>query len=136
MRPRLLQASRFGALWGTILCAAAGACTAQEGVPGGPAPGIAYGEQVRSALEDAASRLGLPVDRIEIVEVAPVTWADSSLGCPQPGMSYTQALVRGRRVVLRGAGQTLDYHSSASGPFFWCPADRVEPPAATGADER
>ena len=30
-----------------------------------------------------------------------MTWTDGSLGCPQKGMSYTQALVEGELLLLR-----------------------------------
>lgn len=38
-----------------------------------------------------------------------VTWPNGALGCPKPGMSYTQALVDGMRVVVTVDGTTYDY---------------------------
>ena len=40
----------------------------------------------------------------ELVSAEAVTWPDSSLGCPSPGVSYTQALVDGMRVIVSVAG--------------------------------
>jgi len=83
---------------------------------------------VKAARADAARRSGLAADSFEIVGAESVTWRDGSLGCPQPGMSYTMALVPGYRIRLRAAGQVLDYHASLHGAPLLCPADRaVEP---------
>ncbi|MCM3697472.1 hypothetical protein [Microbacterium oleivorans] len=38
-----------------------------------------------------------------------VEFSDGSLGCPAPGMSYTQAVVDGYRVIVRADGRTFDY---------------------------
>ncbi|WP_065569727.1 hypothetical protein [Microbacterium oleivorans] len=38
-----------------------------------------------------------------------VDFSDGSLGCPQPGMAYTQAIVEGYRVVVRADDRTFDY---------------------------
>ncbi|MGC3955418.1 MAG: hypothetical protein QM804_14420 [Propionicimonas sp.] len=45
----------------------------------------------------------------ELVSAEAVTWPDSSLGCPSPGVSYTQALVDGLRVVVRVAERQYDF---------------------------
>jgi hypothetical protein len=83
---------------------------------------------VHAARADAARRIGLAADSFELVGAERVTWRDGSLGCPQPGMSYTMALVPGYRIRLHGAGQLLDYHASVRGALLLCPADRsVEP---------
>jgi hypothetical protein len=38
-----------------------------------------------------------------------VTWSSGALGCAQPGMSYTQAMVEGMQVVVSVEGRTFDY---------------------------
>ncbi|MFI8630972.1 hypothetical protein ACIGEP_00070 [Microbacterium sp. NPDC077663] len=38
-----------------------------------------------------------------------VEFSDGSLGCPAPGMSYTQAIVEGYRVVVRADDRMFDY---------------------------
>ena len=82
----------------------------------------------RSALDDAASRTGLAHGDLEVLSAEVVTWSDGSLGCPQPGMMYTQALVPGYRVRIQAGGQVLDYHAGRSGQPVVCPAGRnVEP---------
>ena len=77
---------------------------------------------------DAAKRTGLEQASLRVESAESVTWADGSLGCPQPGMSYTMALVPGYRVKVRAGEQTLDYHASQRGHFFLCPAGRSEEP--------
>ena len=55
---------------------------------------------VTPARADLARRLGVDPDDLEVISAEEVTWPDGSLGCPEPGMSYTQALVDGSKVVL------------------------------------
>ena len=45
----------------------------------------------------------------ELVSAQSVTWNSGALGCPKPGMSYTQAIVDGMRVVVEVDGTTYDY---------------------------
>jgi hypothetical protein len=54
------------------------------------------------------------------VTVEPVTWPDGSLGCPDPGMMYTQALVEGYRVTLLAGDLTYDYRVGRGGHFRRC----------------
>ena len=55
---------------------------------------------------DAAQRAGVALDQVKVLTVESVTWSDGSLGCPEPGMMYTQALVRGYRIRVDAAGTT------------------------------
>ena len=57
---------------------------------------------------------------ITVVSVDEVTWRDGSIGCPEPGMGYTQALVPGIRVVLELDGTRYEYHSGGSRSIFLC----------------
>ncbi|MGB5102618.1 MAG: hypothetical protein WBO04_04770 [Steroidobacteraceae bacterium] len=85
---------------------------------------------VDAVLADAASRTGRPVDELEVVSAESVTWSDGSLGCPAPGMMYTQALVPGYRVVVDAGGQRYDYHASLRGGFSLCPEGRAIDPVS------
>jgi hypothetical protein len=79
-----------------------------------------------SVLADAQQRApGAPV---RIVSSEAVTWPDGSLGCPEPGRMYTQALVKGHRIRVEAGGTLLDYHTNASGRWVCCPADRATEP--------
>ena len=65
-------------------------------------------------VADAAARLGVDPSTVEIVDAHAETWSDGSLGCPQPDMMYTQALVDGYQVVVEANGTQLDYRGGGS----------------------
>src|SRR5262245_15102184 len=69
---------------------------------------------------DAATRTGVPADQVVIQGLVPVTWSDGSLGCPQPGMVYTQAEVNGWQATVVAGGVTLDYRIRGPGQFIVC----------------
>ena len=71
-------------------------------------------------VADAATRLGVDPSAVTIVEGHAETWSDGSLGCPQPGMMYTQALVDGYQVIVEANGTQLDYRGSGPGQFRIC----------------
>jgi hypothetical protein len=69
---------------------------------------------------DAAARLGVDPSEVAIVAAEAKTFSDGSLGCPEPGMMYTQALVDGYQVIVEANGQRLDYRGSGPGQFKLC----------------
>ena len=71
-------------------------------------------------VADAAVRLGVDPSVVTIVEARAQTFPDGSLGCPEPGMMYTQALVDGYQVIVEANGTRLDYRGSAPGRFRIC----------------
>jgi len=73
-----------------------------------------------AARVDLASRLGVAEDDIAVTSLAVVNWHDGSIGCPEEGMSYTQALVPGTRVTLEHDGKEYAYHKAADGAVFLC----------------
>lgn len=83
--------------------------------------------EVQLATEDAAGRLGVDPGDLEVVVAERVTWSDGSLGCPEPGEAYTQALVDGYRVVLEADGEEVAYHGAEGEPPFHC--EDPQPPA-------
>jgi hypothetical protein len=119
----------------TILVAA---CTAKSGsgasgapdsaVPSDAAssgPGTGGGSSLPSSitdpiLVDAAGRLGVDPSAVTIVSGLAQTFSDGSLGCPEPGMMYTQALVDGYQVVVEAGGTRLDYRGRGPGQFRVC----------------
>jgi hypothetical protein len=78
--------------------------------------------QIDAAKQDLAQRLGIDASAIAIVEVDAVTWPDTSLGCPKPGMMYPQVLVDGVLVQLRANGQVYRYHGDGQRQLFLCDA--------------
>jgi hypothetical protein len=82
-----------------------------------PAPG---GSVVEQAKADLTKRLGVDSGQVRVVSSDEVTWPDGSLGCPEPGMHYTQALVPGTRTVLEVDGKQYAYHSGGPRAPFLC----------------
>ena len=76
--------------------------------------------EVATAIADLVARAGVTADEITVVSVDEVTWRNSSIGCPEPGGRYLQALVDGRRIVLEAAGRHYEYHSGGRRPVFYC----------------
>lgn len=89
------------------------------------------GAMVEAAVADLATRLEVDPSAIRVVSFEHVTWRDGSLGCPQPGMLYTQALVDGTRTVLAAVGEEFSYHAGADGAPFLC-EEPVLPPLPAG----
>lgn len=77
-------------------------------------------EMLDALIEQASEETGVGTDEITVITAESVTWSDGSLGCPEPGMAYTQALVPGYRVVLDVAGEEIHYHAGSHGSFFAC----------------
>jgi hypothetical protein len=75
---------------------------------------------VSQAKEDLAGRLGVPISAIELLNIEEVTWRDSSMGCPQPGMAYTQVLVNGSLIQLQHKETAYQYHSGRGRTPFLC----------------
>ena len=64
-------------------------------------------------LDDLAGR-GVATEDVRVIRAEAVTWNDGSLGCPEPGRFYTQALVDGLQVVVSVAGTEYDYRFGRS----------------------
>jgi hypothetical protein len=89
---------------------------------------------IQLALDDAARRSQRDAATLKVTSAEPVTWPDGSIGCPQPGRQYTQALVPGFRIRIDAGARILEYHASQRGQPFYCPPDRITGP--TPADSR
>ncbi|MGH8945037.1 MAG: hypothetical protein ACRDVL_02680 [Acidimicrobiia bacterium] len=75
---------------------------------------------VDQARADLAAHLSVPETDIELISIEAVTWRDGSLGCPEPGKFYTQALVEGHRIVLGYQERVYLYHSGDVRDPFLC----------------
>ena len=77
----------------------------------------------------AAAEAETGADRSEmtVLRAESVIWSDGSLGCPEPGMMYTQATVDGHWVELSVGERTLDYRLSAGGEIRLCAAGQSLP---------
>ena len=78
---------------------------------------------IDSARRDLAERLRVDPEEIEVLVAEEVTWPDGSLGCPEPGMSYTQSLVDGSRVVLQHDDRVYVYQAGSDHEPFLCPSE-------------
>lgn len=105
-------------------------------MPTEPTDATIGGEAVQTAIGDLAGRTGADRAEIEVVSVEEVDWPDGSIGCPQPGMVYTQAIVNGMKIVLRHQGIDYAYHQGGSRPVFYCAAEAgaVKPPPPDDLD--
>jgi hypothetical protein len=93
--------------------------------PGSIPPAVSRGTPIEhdlplvvAAVDDLAEKLGIESDAVSVMQAVAVTWPDGSLGCPEPGMMYTQALVDGTFVLLEADGRQYQYHGGD--PLFLC----------------
>lgn len=85
-----------------------------------PTEGLTMEETIQLAKEDLAGRLKIDAGEITVVSSESVTFNNSSLGCPQKGMSYLQVLTDGYRIVLVAGGVQYDYRVSTRGAIVLC----------------
>ncbi len=124
----------------TLLISVTGCYTSGNGSSGDEAP---RSEQTPARFERLLDRTGTPGPVPEallaqlradlrarrgddgearLVRAESVTWPDGALGCPAPGITYTQALVPGYQVVFEADGGRWDYRVGAGGAFRLCGA--------------
>jgi len=96
---------------------------------------LSLNEQIGISIGDLAQQLGIEEQAISIEAVRRVNWRSGALGCPKPGMSYTQALVPGVLILLKVGATPYGYHARINGTPFFCPLDRVEKPASVTAED-
>jgi hypothetical protein len=72
------------------------------------------------AITDLAGRLGSDSSSISVISAEMVVWPDAALGCPEPGMVYTQVQVDGLLIKLSAGGVEYRYHTGGrvSTPFL------------------
>lgn len=99
--------------------------TEESAAPSAPTADISE-EGLEALVATAAEEADVDIDEIRIVTAEQVMWSDGSIGCPQPGQGYTQALVPGFRVVLEIDGEELHFHAARGGEFRIC--DDPQPP--------
>lgn len=86
------------------------------------------------SIADLAGRLGVGEAEIETISATLVTWPDSSMGCPTPGMAYAQVMQDGSLIELGHATKVYRYHSGGRilTPFL-CNQPLAAPPVSEGA---
>jgi hypothetical protein len=95
---------------------------APEGTPVAPAD---IPKSVRRAVvADAAKRFNVAESAVVLTRAEQLTWSDGSLGCPEPGIYYTQNLVPGYLIVARTDAGELTYHTDAREQAKSCASGR------------
>jgi hypothetical protein len=80
-------------------------------------------------LEDAAARVDVPEQEIEVASIEPATFEDSALGCHD--VQGEDGEVKGFRVVLQVTDGELDYRVDEEGDFLLC----ISTSTAVASDE-
>lgn len=106
----------------------------QAGTVVGETESLLAADPIASELAMLAQRrlgttLDLPTLRIAVVSVDPYIWTDTSLGCPQPGESYTPLDIDGYRIVLNARDQEYIFHTDFD-RVIPCDADHEQLPAS------
>lgn len=76
-----------------------------------PQRDLSFGPQMVAARRDLAGRLGISEREILFLSGEGKTWPDASLGCPEPGVMYPQALVRGWVLTFGYNQRIYTYHT-------------------------
>ena len=75
---------------------------------------------VAEIVADASRRSGATIDEMSVALAEVVQWNDGSLGCPEPGAVYTQAIVDGFRIIVESPNEEFDYRTSGTDFFIVC----------------
>jgi hypothetical protein len=82
----------------------------------------------RAVVADAARYFKVAESAVVLTRAERVSWPDSSLGCPEAGHVYTQALIPGYRLVAKSAGGERVYHTDERGRVESCADESRKPP--------
>ena len=77
-------------------------------------------EMLDRVMADLEKRTGAARSTFTVKRAESTQWNDGSLGCPEPGQVYTQALVNGYWIVIEHDGRSYDYRASERGYFRLC----------------
>jgi hypothetical protein len=97
----------------------AAARAAPGSTPSAIVPAVAQ-PAVTAAAADLANRLGVATSAIGVVEVTSATWPNGALGCPKPGIMYSQIVTPGYRIILASGGRNYEYHSGRGSNVVSC----------------
>lgn len=82
--------------------------------------GEAPQELLDRIMADLEGRTGAARAEFTVKRAEAVQWNDGSMGCGEPGQTYTQAIVPGFWIVIDHQGQAYDYRASERGYFKLC----------------
>jgi hypothetical protein len=83
---------------------------------------------ITMAVDDLAARLDIDPADITPLSGVLVVWPNGALGCPRPGMQYTQVPVDGSVIELGAGGRVYRYHTGGSTTPFLCDQPLTEMP--------
>jgi hypothetical protein len=75
---------------------------------------------VDAAVREAASYAAVAATDVKVQQIEAREWPDSSLGCPRPGLMYSQVVTPGYLIVVEAGSRVLEYHSDARGRVVLC----------------
>lgn len=93
-----------------------------------PAPGrpgeLRIPPTLQPAIDELTQLLGAdleaPSSAIQVTGIEAVTWSDGSLGCPEEGTMYTQALVDGYLITFSVVGNVVEVHTNGLNSYVIC----------------
>ena len=80
------------------------------------------------AVDDLSSTMGIDPAAVTAHSAVTVVWADSSLGCAEKGMQYTQVQSDGALIELAVDSMLYRYHAGGSTEPFLCDQPLTTPP--------
>ena len=89
---------------------------------------------IDQAVPDLADRLGVEEGDVTVHAAVIVVWPDSSLGCPEPDMSYAQVPADGSVIELEHDGVYYRYHTGGMDGPFLCEYPLAATPPRTDLD--
>ncbi len=102
-----------------LVAIALAACSPSDGGSATGAPAASVSPEARAAVDAAtsalATELGVDASAVTVVSVTARDWPDTSLGCPESGMMYSQVITPGFAVVLEAEGTSHEYHTDGDG---------------------
>ncbi len=119
----VLRIALLAVLWITAGCSSSGGASGsmnrgsdQPSQPPGASAGLLHlpTSVVDPVVAEIARDAAVAIDQVVVQSAEPVTFPDGSLGCPLPGMMYTQVQIDGYRIVAVAAGTTYDYRGSGA----------------------
>ncbi len=75
------------------------------------------------AVNEAVRILGAPAEQVSVLGIERVEWPSPAMGCPLPGLQYSEATRPGYRVRLEVAGIPLEFHTDDTGRSVLCDLD-------------
>jgi hypothetical protein len=113
-----LRLAFLAAIWMVAGCSAAGGPSLVPDESAGPSPRSGSIDLPASLIDPVVAEIarvsGVPADQVAVLSASSVSFPDGSLGCPQPGMAYTQVMTDGYKIVATAAGATYDYRGTGS----------------------